>query len=306
MTLSLSADLGCIVGCFIGGWVADRWGRINGVLSASLFAMVGGALQAAAQSSDFMLVARVVTGLGTGALTAYVLLLFHRSPFPFLWFRGVPFPFPSSHYLPASRYLVENTELTACVPRSIVPVYCSEVSGASHRGAFLGYVFIANYLGISVAYWLSFGVRLVLSMREEAALMPSFSQLGFIDEGLSPIRWRFLLAFQCLPAIILVCGIKLLPDSPRYLASVGRHEEAREVLEHIRGGASASTDAELAQMRDEATHNKGSGVGEFVKILAGRANTELHKHLGRRAWLSIWLQMMASWVCSFFLYSASS
>ncbi|GAA5856833.1 hypothetical protein JCM8547_008865 [Rhodosporidiobolus lusitaniae] len=220
--------LGCIVGCFMGGWAADRWGRINGVLSASLFAMVGGALQAAAQSSDFMLIARVVTGFGTGALTA------------------------------------------------IVPVYCSEVSGASHRGAFLGYVFIANYLGISVAYWLSFG-------------------LGFIDEGLSPIRWRFLLAFQCLPAIILVLGIKLLPDSPRYLASVGRHDEAREVLEHIRGGGSPAVEAELAQMRDEATHNKGSSVTEFIKVLSGRANTELHKHLGRRAWLSMWLQMMASW-----------
>ena len=31
--------------------------------------MVGGALQAAAQSSDFIIVARVVTGIGTGALT---------------------------------------------------------------------------------------------------------------------------------------------------------------------------------------------------------------------------------------------
>ncbi|GAA5957074.1 hypothetical protein JCM10213_003536 [Rhodosporidiobolus nylandii] len=220
--------LGCIFGCFIGGWFADRWGRINGVLVSAIFAMIGGALQAAAQSSDFMLVARVITGLGTGAITA------------------------------------------------IVPVYCSEVAGAAHRGAFLGYVFIANYLGISVAYWLSFG-------------------LGFIDNGLSPIRWRFLLAFQCVPAIILVIGIKLLPDSPRYLASVGRHDEAREVLEHIRGGATPEIEAELAQMRDEAAHNKGSGVGEFIRILTGRANTELHNHLGRRAWLSIWLQIMASW-----------
>lgn len=74
-------------------------------MAAAFFAMVGGALQAATQSSAFILVARVVTGLGTGAITG------------------------------------------------IVPVYCAEVSGASHRGAFLGYVFIANYLGISVAYW---------------------------------------------------------------------------------------------------------------------------------------------------------
>ena len=98
--------LGAIVGAFVGGWVADRVGRINGVFLASIFALIGGALQAATQSSDFILVARVVTGLGTGALTA------------------------------------------------IVPVYIAEVSSAGHRGGFLGYVFIANYLGISVAYWL--------------------------------------------------------------------------------------------------------------------------------------------------------
>jgi MFS family permease len=65
---------------------------------------VGGALQAAAQSSDFMVVARVITGIGTSALT------------------------------------------------NITPVLVSETSTATHRGAFLGYVFIANYLGIAAAY----------------------------------------------------------------------------------------------------------------------------------------------------------
>jgi MFS family permease len=98
--------LGAIVGAFVGGWIADRVGRINGVFLAAMFSLVGGALQAATQSSDFILVARVVTGLGTGALTA------------------------------------------------IIPVYIAEVSSAGHRGGFLGYVFIANYLGISIAYWL--------------------------------------------------------------------------------------------------------------------------------------------------------
>jgi MFS family permease len=58
--------LGCIFGCFAGGWLADRIGRINGLFFGSLFALVGGALQSALQSSDFALVARVVTGIGTG------------------------------------------------------------------------------------------------------------------------------------------------------------------------------------------------------------------------------------------------
>ncbi|KAF5866608.1 hypothetical protein ETB97_010701 [Aspergillus alliaceus] len=143
--------LGCIFGCFAGGWLADRLGRINGLLFGSLFALVGGALQASIQSSDFMLVARV----------------------------------------------------------------CRRLTSTEHRGGYLGYVFIANYLGISVAYWLSFG-------------------LSFINHGYSDFGWRFLLAFQCIPALILVICIKALPDSPRYLVSAGRNYEARDLLNRIR------------------------------------------------------------------------
>lgn len=54
------------------GWIADRIGRINGSFIGALFALVGGALQAATQSAAFILVARVITGIGTGALTAII------------------------------------------------------------------------------------------------------------------------------------------------------------------------------------------------------------------------------------------
>jgi MFS family permease len=81
--------LGAIFGCFAGsvqryadgrnplltdysGWVADRVGRINGTLVGAIFALIGGALQAATQSAAFILGARVVTGIGTGALTAII------------------------------------------------------------------------------------------------------------------------------------------------------------------------------------------------------------------------------------------
>lgn len=167
------------------------------------------------------------------------------------------------------------TDLFCPSPLGIVPVYIAEVSTAQHRGSFLGYVFIANYLGISVAYWINFGLQ-------------------FIDRGLSPFRWRFLLGFQCIPAVVLLIGIKLLPDSPRYLASVGRIEEAQEVLEHLRGGASDSVNAEMAEMIEASKGTSPSSPTEFVKILLGRANNEVHAHLGRRAWLCIWLQIVST------------
>ncbi|KAI9873907.1 MAG: hypothetical protein M1830_010411 [Pleopsidium flavum] len=219
--------LGAIVGCFVGGWVADRIGRINGIFYGAIFALVGGALQAATQSATFILVARVVTGLGTGALTG------------------------------------------------ITPVLIAEISRSDHRGGFLGYVFIANYLGISVAYWLSFG-------------------LAFVDNGNSVIRWRFLLGFQCVPALMLLVGIKMLPDSPRYYASVGRLQETRDVLEHVRGGSSAAVEEEYLEICARAADSKPSSPIQFAKVLLGRGEGKA-AHLGRRAWLCVWLQIMASW-----------
>ncbi len=88
------------------------------------------------------------------------------------------------------------------------------MSTANHRGGFLGYVYIANCkvqllphatsqslipvadLGISIAYWLSFG-------------------LSYVDNGYSAVRWRFLLAFQCFIALLLLAGVKLLPNLPQ-------------------------------------------------------------------------------------------
>ena len=43
--------LRAIVGCFADGQLADRIDSINGLFYASMFALVGGALQAATQSS---------------------------------------------------------------------------------------------------------------------------------------------------------------------------------------------------------------------------------------------------------------
>jgi hypothetical protein len=154
-------------------------------------------------------------------------------------------------------------------------VLVSETSSAGHRGGYLGYVFIANYLGISVAYWLSFG-------------------LAFINNGYSDIRWRFLLGFQCIPALFLLLGVKTLPDSPRYLASVGRYDDAREVLTHVRGCYTPEVEKEFLEIVAVAKDSKPSSPIEFTKILVGRGGRS-GQHLGRRAWLCLLLQIMASW-----------
>lgn len=49
----------------------------------------------------------------------------------------------------------------------------------------------------------------------------------------STFPWRFPLAFQGFPALLLLIGSKLLPFSPRWLMTKGRHDEAHEVLKRL-------------------------------------------------------------------------
>lgn len=84
-----------------------------------------------------------------------------------------------------------------------------------------------------------------------------------------------------------------LPDSPRFLSQAGRHDEAWEVLVHVRGGETAEVRTEFAEMVEASKHVKRSNPLETVTIFAGLDRSG--KRLGRRAWLSFFLQIMGSW-----------
>lgn len=84
----------------------------------------------------------------------------------------------------------------------------------------------------------------------------------------------------------------MLPDSPRYYISNGRPEMALEVLRHVRGGKhSAATDREFDEMVAASSEVTPASPVEFAKILVGRSDS----NLARRAWLCLWLQIMASY-----------
>lgn len=88
----------------------------------------------------------------------------------------------------------------------------------------------------------------------------------------------------------------MLPDSPRYLASAGRNEEARELLQRIRSHKASpeEIDREYLEIVTLAEESQLSSPIQFVKILLGMGGRR-HPNLGRRAWLCIWLQIMGSW-----------
>jgi sugar porter (SP) family MFS transporter len=91
------------------------------------------------------------------------------------------------------------------------PVYCSEVAPPAWRGAMTGLQQWMLSWGYLAAQWIGYG--------------SSFANSDF--------QWRFPLAFQCIPAVILAVGILFQLESPRWLCEKGRNEEAREVLHKL-------------------------------------------------------------------------
>lgn len=65
---------------------------------------------------------------------------------------------------------------------------------------------------------------------------------------------RFPLAFQCIPGIMLVCGVWFLSESPRWLMEKDRHEEARAILYKLHGDGTPEKDEyielEYREIRD--------------------------------------------------------
>jgi len=63
---------GTLIGALVAGALADRCGRIKAVVFGSLWALVGAVLQVPAQDISMMCVARVIAGVGIGAIDCVV------------------------------------------------------------------------------------------------------------------------------------------------------------------------------------------------------------------------------------------
>ncbi|KAL9134240.1 MAG: hypothetical protein Q9175_004579 [Cornicularia normoerica] len=223
--------LGTLMGCLVGGWFGDRYGRIKTIGLGAGWAVLGATLQTSAQNHTWMICARLINGWGTGILNA------------------------------------------------IVPVWATETAEHKSRGQFVAIEFTLNIFGVVVAYWIEYGAN-------------------FYKGGTGQFTWRFPIAFQIAPLLLLFAICWLFPESPRWLVKVGREEEARYVLGRLRGETGedvGKAEAEFQDIRNIAElERKTAKAQSYIAMLFGIGSGKLHT--GRRVQLVIWLQIMQEWI----------
>ncbi|GAA6027971.1 hypothetical protein JCM8097_001807 [Rhodosporidiobolus ruineniae] len=96
----------------------------------------------------------------------------------------------------------------------VVPIYISEMAPPAIRGRLTGLYELLLQIGGLVGFWINYGVS------ENVAPTPA--------------QWRIPIGIQLIPAgLLCVLGVFLV-ESPRWLRSRGRHDEAERVLAKIR------------------------------------------------------------------------
>ncbi|MDO4916258.1 MAG: sugar porter family MFS transporter [Rothia sp. (in: high G+C Gram-positive bacteria)] len=118
---------------------------------------------------------------------------------------------------------------------TVVPVYLAEMSPYEVRGTYAG----RNEVMIVTGQLAAFIINAVIG-----------SMWGHV-----PGIWRVMLAVAAVPAILLMIGILRVPESPRWLASQGKYDEALQKLKVIRSNERA--EAELAEIRHSAEVREG-------------------------------------------------
>lgn len=114
--------------------------------------------------------------------------------------------------------------LSAGSSTQIIPVYIAEVAPPEHRGKLVVLFQFMVVFGISVAYFTGFA-------------------LGE--------HWRWMFGLGVVPALILLAGMAVLPESPRWLLMKEREAEAEQVLNRVRGNP-AQARAEIEEIREVA------------------------------------------------------
>ncbi|KAL7270161.1 hypothetical protein RUND412_007139 [Rhizina undulata] len=123
-----------------------------------------------------------------------------------------------------------------------VPIYQAELAHPKDRGFMVGLSQQMVGLGFVVSTWIGYG----------SAQAPDSSSL----------QWRFPLAFQSVPALMLAIGLIWFPESPRQLIEKDREDEAYSILRklHFDGTNEDWLQQEFSEIRETIHREKQNTV----------------------------------------------
>lgn len=102
------------------------------------------------------------------------------------------------------------------------PLYISEIAPADKRGMLVTLYQLAIVIGINLIYF----VNLLIA--------GSGTDQWNVDMG-----WRYMLGSGIIPSALFLVALFLVPESPRWLASKNREDEAMKILEKVNGKVGA-------------------------------------------------------------------
>lgn len=120
-----------------------------------------------------------------------------------------------------------------------VPLYLSEIAPQKIRGMLVSLFQLAITAGILFSYLIN---RI-------------FANADY--------NWRWMLGSGLLPALILLVGISFLGDTPRWLISKKREQEARDIFEKIEPGC--DTETHIKEIKDTLGNSKKNSEFSFQK-----------------------------------------
>ena len=104
----------------------------------------------------------------------------------------------------------------------IGPAYIAEVAPPAYRGRLASFQQAAIVIGIAVSQLVNWGI---LNMADG----DQRGKLGGLE------AWQWMLGVMVIPALLYGLLSFIIPESPRFLVSVGRHAEAKKVLGEVEG-----------------------------------------------------------------------
>ncbi|WP_033324163.1 sugar porter family MFS transporter [Streptomyces yerevanensis] len=134
----------------------------------------------------------------------------------------------------------------------IGPAYIAEVSPPAYRGRLGSFQQAAIVIGIAISQLVNWGLLNAAGGDQRGKLL-----------GIE--AWQVMLGVMVVPAVLYGLLSFAIPESPRFLISIGHHEKARRILEEVEGDG-IDLDVRVAEIE---TAMRGEERSTFADLRAG-------------------------------------